>query len=210
MEHFHIVLILLILATASHALVIRSTKTKSTSALFAGKSNRYSNWEIQRQKEPVPALEEIYDNLDDKSKEMWRKTGQELRSNRERDLKKAHAQTKVRTKMVPIKERTFDEEDITAVITALNKTIQGKAIEDLLKNERMGFVDWRAFHEAATELVPDYDNEMVRRKTRSWIRFHKEKEDIIFNLDTNMYEWDSASYKKRALRKRVRVVVDDY
>jgi len=123
----------------------------------------------------------------DKIKEITTETGKAQRSQRTRDLKKVVETQGPAPDLHPIKpKRKWADDEISAVIQVLNKSYDYKAREDLSDEERLGVIDWSAFDLHAEELIPSYNDEesKTRSKVKSWLAYHRRKGDIIFDKET--------------------------
>lgn len=109
-------------------------------------------------------------------------TGDELRSNRNRNLKEVKKELDeiaakvgpVITRIEPKRKRT--EQDILIIVNCLNEVIDKKGTQ-LTEAERLGVYDPIEFDLVASVKIPEY-NEKLAKNTNSWIVYHRRKGDL--------------------------------
>jgi len=185
--------------------------------------NKYNDVPRRRLNE-MKELEDKYRDVIDKDL-VDMKTGDDLRSLRERDLKVEFAgQEKLPRLQDPTTERKWHPEMVDAVIKCLNMVYENKEAGNgqLTDPERAGAFDWADFDALADDAgVMDFivadgtdhqEREKVIREIESWVRYHQKKGDIKFVVNMGEGEVEESrdrwrwiprpKYKRGATRTR--------
>lgn len=141
-----------------------------------------------------PKLEKLYKDIEIDAKTLKNEdlatkitTGDELRSNRERDkvlVKKELDEAEAayvaangpRITELP-KRRKRTSETVSFILDALNAMMESK--EKLTESERAGLIDFAEFDIFAVQIIPDYVcDSVVAKNTHSWITYHRKKKEL--------------------------------
>lgn len=120
-------------------------------------------------------------------------TGSELRKNRDRNLKNMQFLPSF-DYSVPRKTRNMPDEQIMKIIQCLNLSYGGKSREELSDAERVGVINWADFDMHADEVIEGYaaEDEKLRKTLNGWIKYHRAKKDIVFDVDT--WRWSPRTW----------------
>ena len=132
-------------------------------------------------------LKEILSNVQDTQ------TGAQLRSERERNLVIAEKTIVSIDYTVPDKTRKWSKESIKEVIDTLNESYGHKSREEHNDNERVGMIDWDDFNTHGMMIISDYESSKTQKKVISWVKFHRQKRNIVFDHD----KWIWTEKRKR-------------
>lgn len=204
MTILHILIIITLTCISSLAYPIIKSIQTSKSALFVSKHHsRYGQFldtlPITNRKDPK--IERLTQQLNvnelittmDKSYSK----GSDLKKNSPKSLKTIKKLQPEPFNYFPeLKQRKWSNEQIYQVIDILNQSYDHKERNELTDEERVGVIDWDKFDTIATLEIDNYMEDMkIRKKVKSWIIFHREKREILFQ--ENAWIW-----KPRALKRR--------
>jgi hypothetical protein len=207
-----------------------SRLNRSIFALSMGskdKSRRHMNKVtelIQPRNGKMDILADKYDDvIEDDLKDF--KTGSDMRSRRERDLKAEFvAQSPVERLVDGGTDRKWQQEKIDSVLKCLNMLYEekeGKGIK-LSYSERVGEIEWDDFKRLAGEAgVLDWikggDSAKEFSRIKDWINYHRKKGDIKFVVNplkhaelkdgrVDRWQWiPRPKYKRNAMRTKVNI-----
>jgi len=106
--------------------------------------------------------------------------GATLRKSRERNLKIAESTLPTEDNSIPRPQRKRSNTEIEIIVKCLNLSYGDvTSREDLTKEQRVGVIDWGLFDDHARQLIESYnESDIVRKRIKSWIKYHREKKEI--------------------------------